>query len=1464
MRKITLLFLMMFSAVFTFAQVSINENFYFTPLDWTGTFTYRDVQACSGRSYADYYSFSTLTGNLTSPNQVGASNGTDLSLSFDYKVISGFAGAATPAGWGTAVLEYSTDNGSNWITAFTIDNSNHVVANTCATISTTVPGANLAMGSDVKLRVSVTRAIGSFYFVIDNFIAQQVTTTPPNCGSGLASPTNGATDVPISGLLVWSNASGGITGYNVTVGTTSGASDIYSETLGNENSVSVGTLASGTLYFVNIVPFNTNGSAQGCTEYSFTTITCATAPYTQDFEGGVLPACWDLGGDEYWRFTNTAEGTNVGNFGTITGTSASGGYFAWVDDSSPDAANAELNSALVDVSGLTSLTLSFYQIRDNEGFQNATLTVSVYDGAAWNTVGTYNTNTAGWTQEIIDLSALTFTGDARARFSVADSGNHYDDVAIDDVTFDGIPLCPVPNALTATMITDTTADLAWTENGTAALWDIELVDVTAMGVATGTATATGVANPYAATGLIVNNDYAFYVRADCGVGGLTSGWNGPFAFTTLDTCNTPSGLNASTITGTTADLDWTENGTATVWNIELVDITASGIPTGTATSSGVSNPFNLTGLTPTYDYEFYVQSDCAANGTSAWIGPFAFTANCVSIAPYSEDFETFTTGNSAFVSGNCWAGTGGAYYWKSAPGTDTGSDNTGPSPTITTGNYFYTEASGGASGDVTDLVSPLVDLTALNAPAIIFNYHMLGNQIGTLEILVNGTTNVWTLSGEQQASEITAWGLAEIDLSAYAGQTISVTFRATSAGSFRGDISIDNVSFTELPACPLPTALTATIVTETTADLGWTENGAATVWNIELVDVTGMGAATGVPTATGVANPYSATSLVGDNTYQYYVQADCGVDGTSAWVGPFAFAPYYVAVAPDCASGTFIDSGGPGGDYTNNENITYTIMPDVMGNAVTVNFTAFSTENSASGCFDGLTIYNGPDATAPTFDPPAGGSIWCWDRNYNPAQGTGDLQGKMITSTHPSGALTFVFTSDGGAQRDGWEASVTCSTLGLCPIPSGLFTSTITDTTTNLGWIEDGAATVWNIELVNITAGGTATGTATATGVMSPYAATGLVADNNYEFYIQADCGVEDGTSAWAGPLAFATPYVAVPPTCSNGLFLDSGGVSGDYSASENITYTITPDIMGGIVTVDFTAFSTENVGSSCYDGLTIHDGPDATATTINPPAGGTIWCWDRDDFPADGSGDLQGMMITSTHPSGALTFVFTSDGSEQRDGWEASVTCSPPAPANDDCADATAIMLGAEFSGDTTNATDSGITNAACSMSGGNQDVWYSFVAPLSTTVSLSTTADFVAIYDGCGGNEVACLTNGGQSPTLMSGNTYYVRVYNSGFAKVAGLFTATLSEASLSTQDFNNELGFSYYPNPVKNTLTLNAQQAITNVIVFNMLGQEVIKTTPNAVSNDVDMSNLQSGPYFVQVTIGATVETVRVIKN
>ena len=85
-----------------------------------------------------------------------------------------------------------------------------------------------------------------------------------------------------------------------------------------------------------------------------------------------------------------------------------------------------------------------------------------------------------------------------------------------------------------------------------------------------------------------------------------------------------------------------------------------------------------------------------------------------------------------------------------------------------------------------------------------------------------------------------------------------------------------------------------------------------------------------------------------------------------------------------------------------------------------------------------------------------------------------------------------------------------------------------------------------------------------------------------------------------------------------------------------------------------------------------------------------------------------------------------------------------------------------------------------------------------------------------------------------------------------------------SLSIGEVSSENLFTYYPNPVSNTLTLNAQRNIQSVSVKNMLGQEVLRATPNTVNSVLDMSNLTSGSYFVNVTVEGVSETVRIIKE
>jgi len=297
MRKITLMMLLLVSS-FGFAQISINQNFDASttlPTGWTetGAKTIAAAESCSGNSIRDNLYASSATGTLVTPNQVGLSNGTDLTFAFKYKVEDWNTTTAAVAGWGNIQVQYSTNNGTSWTTVLTVNDANHVVANTCATKSVTIPAASLPTGSDAKFRFLITWVAGDWDVYFDDIAINQVSTTAPNC-TAMTSPAPAATNVAIASTISWATATGIPTGYRLSVGTTAGGTQVVNNVdVGNVTTYNAGTLAYSTTYYVTVTPYNTNGSATGCTENSFTTIsappigaTCAapivitSLPYT--------------------------------------------------------------------------------------------------------------------------------------------------------------------------------------------------------------------------------------------------------------------------------------------------------------------------------------------------------------------------------------------------------------------------------------------------------------------------------------------------------------------------------------------------------------------------------------------------------------------------------------------------------------------------------------------------------------------------------------------------------------------------------------------------------------------------------------------------------------------------------------------------------------------------------------------------------------------------------------------------------------------------------------------------------------------------------------------------------------------------------------------------------------------------------------------------------------------------------
>jgi hypothetical protein len=342
--------------------------------------------------------------------------------------------------------------------------------------------------------------------------------------------------------------------------------------------------------------------------------------------------------------------------------------------------------------------------------------------------------------------------------------------------------------------------------------------------------------------------------------------------------------------------------------------------------------------------------------------------------------------------------------------------------------------------------------------------------------------------------------------------------------------------------------------------------------------------------------------------------------------------------------------------------------------------------------------------------------------------------------------------------------------------------------------------------------------------------------------------------------------------------------------------YIIMTDYIGGVTTFNMnsTVVAAPTCATAVIDSSTIVE-------TCNPDGTGTFTV----DHVVSVSGDAGTVLDdgTTTYPLvvGTVTTGPYNSGDPvtvELIGTDAdcdftvgtfNFTCPQPPPANDSCAGAIVLTPGAVYTDNPSDgtfiaATDSGFSNSCGGLA--TNDVWYTVVVPSSGDLTIETGAD---VATGTTGNDTAmevytsdtdctgiftsvnCDDDGAATGAyssmeltgLAAGETLYIRVWGYNDFEFEP-FSISAFSASLSIDTLENKAVFTYFPNPVKNTLTLNAQNSIENVILYNMLGQVVLKATPNSISSDLDTYSLQTGTYFVQVTIANVTKTVRIIKQ
>ncbi|WP_274474269.1 fibronectin type III domain-containing protein [Mangrovimonas aestuarii] len=378
--------------------------------------------------------------------------------------------------------------------------------------------------------------------------------------------------------------------------------------------------------------------------------------------------------------------------------------------------------------------------------------------------------------------------------------------------------------------------------------------------------------------------------------------------------------------------------------------------------------------------------------------------------------------------------------------------------------------------------------------------------------------------------------------------------------------------------CDEPTELSATNITQTTADLEWIAGNTETSWNVEY-GATGFVQGEGT-TVTGIStNLYSVDGLVADSDYEFYVQANCDVDINSSWLGPYALhtlcnsvsAPLTESFAntttPLCWFTTSLTStwkfstgasyaaqyaqdhttgGGTNYAWVDGSNIdlegsvSLTTVPiDVSGlSNPSLSFALFSNNTSSEASNDiDVEVFDGVS----------------WNNVYNTTELLGDqwqeytidLSGLTITSDI---MVRFTVSADSDAAPSSYHNDVlfddiVVNELPSCLEPNNVVISNVLANSAELSWVDqDSNPNNWNIEL--IAAGTSPTGVVTHSATTNPFTLDGLTGNTAYEVYIQTSC-VNGDSSAWVGPFSMNTPCESMDlPVCTDFTGVPNGNAA--------------------------------------------------------------------------------------------------------------------------------------------------------------------------------------------------------------------------------------------------------------------------------------------------------------------------------
>lgn len=685
------------------------------------------------------------------------------------------------------------------------------------------------------------------------------------------------------------------------------------------------------------------------------------------------------------------------------------------------------------------------------------------------------------------------------------------------------------------------------------------------------------------------------------------------------------------------------------------------------------------------------------------------------------------------------------------------------------------------------------------------------------------------------------------------------------------------------PTCLVPTALTASGVTTTTADLGWTENDDANTWSIEYGEP-GFTQGAGTMEEGVISNPYTLTGLTQSTEYAFYVQANCGSDDTSSWAGPYTFMtacdatslPYVLdfdeVTTPNLPTCTMQENLGDGNIWETTQYNANGLSGNVLKysnflnstNAANVWFYTQGLELEAgvnyqiSYKFFGFT--DNPESMKVAYGTAAESIAMTEELADYPSIGEAGDETDYF-NVDADGVYYFGFHAYSDA--DGhtlYLDDIEVKEAPSCIAPGDLNASNITATSADLGWTANGTATTatWNLEYGE--AGfDQGSGTLEEGLTSSPYALEDLEASTQYDVYMQTDCDT-GGTSTWTGPYSFAT-------ICEPGEAPFSEGFEEGYSHGESLagcwtqeegewtvnntdtTYDRSPRTgdwnvtlrygnedwmfyplnLDEGVTYELTFYAKQDANSGAYIEAGFGEDNNADAMTSVVPESGVV------------SGDYQ-EFTGSFIPDSSGVYYVGIKGRTNFTPWYISI--------DDISVIATSVPCDAVADVEVSDITETTATvNWTASASATDGYVVEVYENGLETVLFTETVATDVTTVD---------LTE------LTPDTDYDVYVISDcGDETTTSDVVTFTTEPTASVGDFDM-IKLTVYPNPVSTNLNISAAKVIEEIQVYNILGQRIMTHKSNNSDVTLDVTELPSANYVLKVSVDGFMNTVKFVKK